>query len=71
MFSMRQFFAPSKHDYLGSTMENLENSRSILLIYNLFGEQYNSQRRADVHVANDDLQISSQRVVTAQHKNTQ
>ena len=52
-------------------MENLENSRSILLIYNLFGEQYNSQRRADVHVANDDLQIPSQRVVTAQHKNTQ
>ena len=49
-------------------MENLENSRSILLIYNLFGEQYNSQRRADVYVANDDLQISSQRVVTAQHK---
>ena len=73
MFTIWQFFAPSNHKYLGSTMTNLENRRAILSIWNLFWKQYTSQwiilkrlrattviRSRDIRVANDDLSVSSQ-----------
>ena len=73
MLLCESFFALLKHIYLGSSMKNLENSRTILSKYNLFGEQNTSHwivfKRLrpttvtwsrDVHVANDDLSVSSQ-----------
>ena len=39
---MWQFFAQLNHKYLGSTMLNIENGRTILSIYNLFWKQYTS-----------------------------
>ena len=79
MFTMRQFFAPLNHKYLGSTMKNIENSRTILSIYNLFWKQHTSHwiilkrlrattviRPRDMRVANNDLSVFIE-----EHRNTQ
>lgn len=66
-------FVPLKHKYLGSITKNFEKSRTILSIYNLFGENNipalglfskrsrpaTVMRPRDMHVANDDLSVSS------------
>ena len=82
MLLCESFFAPLKHKYLGSSMKNLENSRTILSKYNLFGKQNTSHwivfKRLrpttvtwprDVHVANDDLSASSQHSIEIQSHN--
>ena len=62
--STDSFFAPFNHKYLGSTAKNIENSRTILSMYYLFGKQYTDHwivlRPRDTYVANDDLSVSSQ-----------
>ena len=82
MFTIWQFFAPLNHKYLGSTMKNIENSRTILSIYNLFWKQYTSHwiilkrlrattvtRSPDVRVANDDLSVSSRKSIEIRSRN--
>ena len=70
MFTTWQFFAPLNHKYLGSTMKNVENSRTIPYILSLWktiptnGLFWRSRattviRPRDTHVEND-LSASSQ-----------
>ena len=76
MFTTWQFFAPFNNKYLGSTMKNIENSRTILSIYNLFWKQYTIHwiilkrlrattvtRPPNMRVANDDLSVSSRKSI--------
>ena len=62
MFTMTQIFSPLKHKYLGSSMKNLENSRTILnpttgLFLTHCVQQLLQSR---LNVANNDLSLSSQ-----------
>ena len=79
------FFAPLKHKYLESSLKkkkNLENSRTILLKFDIFEEQNTSHwivskrlrpstvtRPRDIHVPNDDLSVSSQHSIEIHSQN--